>query len=97
MAWAGAGISRKLASIFPLPVLAASLILVIELGSASFKHADIVASVIIRLGGKPNWSFEPFPAKVDLVSIFQTQLGKEQTTLEFHIKTVQIILKRLSR
>jgi rubrerythrin len=38
-----------------------------ELGSASIKHADIVANAIIRLGGKPDWSFEPFPAKVNLV------------------------------
>jgi rubrerythrin len=65
--------------------------LVSELGSASIKHADIVASAIIRLGGKPNWSFESFPAEVDLVSIFRTQLGKEKTALELHRQTAYLV------
>ncbi len=62
-----------------------------ELGSASIKHADIVANAIIRLGGKPDWSFEPFPEKVDLVSIFQTQLGKEKTALELHRQNAYLV------
>jgi bacterioferritin (cytochrome b1) len=62
-----------------------------ELGSASIKHADIVANAIIRLGGKPDWSFEPFPEKVDLVSIFQTQLGKEKTALELHRQSAYLV------
>ena len=65
--------------------------LVSELGSASIKHADIVANAIIRLGGKPDWSFEPFPEKVDLVSIFQTQLGKEKTALELHRQSAYLV------
>ena len=62
-----------------------------ELGSASIKHADVVANAIIRLGGKPDWSFEPFPAKVDLVDIFQTQLGKEKTALELHRQSAYLV------
>lgn len=65
--------------------------LVSELGSASIKHADVVASAIIRLGGKPNWSFEPFPAEVDLVSIFQTQLSKEKTALGLHRQSAYLV------
>ncbi|MFC2024299.1 ferritin-like domain-containing protein [Chloroflexota bacterium] len=65
--------------------------LVSELGSASIKHADIVASAIIRLGAKPDWSFEPFPGNADLVSIFQTQLDKEKTALELHRKSAYLV------
>ena len=62
-----------------------------ELGSASIRHADIVASAIIRLGGKPKWSFEPFPAEVNLVSIFQTQLGKEKAALDLHRRCAYLV------
>lgn len=62
-----------------------------ELGSASIKHADIVASAIIQLGGKPKWSFEPFPAEVNLTGIFQIQLGKEKAALELHRRCAYLV------
>ena len=42
---------------------------VLHLSSASVKHADTVASAIEKLGGKAQWSFEPFPDDGDLVKI----------------------------
>ncbi|MFH1219389.1 MAG: ferritin-like domain-containing protein [Candidatus Eisenbacteria bacterium] len=58
--------------------------LINELGSASIAHADAVADVIKALGGRPDWSFEPFPSGKDLVTIMRTQLGNEKRALEFH-------------
>lgn len=65
--------------------------LVNELGSASIKHADVVADAIIRLGGKPSWSFDAFPSQVDLVDIFQTQLGKEKTARDLHKQSAYMV------
>lgn len=65
--------------------------LVNKLGSASIKHADVVANVIIRLGGKPGWSFDAFPSQVDLVDIFQTQLDKEKTARDLHKQSAYMV------
>jgi rubrerythrin len=65
--------------------------LVDDLGSASIRHADVVASAIMKLGSQPHWSFEPFPAEVDLVSIFQTQLGKEKTAFDLHRRSAYLV------
>jgi bacterioferritin len=58
--------------------------LVIELGTASIHHADVVANAISRLGGTPDWSFTPFPDNYDPLQIFQIQLQKEEQALELH-------------
>jgi bacterioferritin len=55
-----------------------------ELGSASVHHADVVATIISKLGGKPDWSFEPPPTSVDLKQLFLTQLVKERMALQLH-------------
>ena len=55
-----------------------------ELGAASIHHADVVATVIRKLGGKPKWSFEPFPEGADTKKIFRMQLGKERLALQLH-------------
>ena len=65
--------------------------LVSELGSASIRHADVVANTIIRLGGKPSWSFDSFPSQVDLVNIFQTQLEKEKTARDLHKQSAYMV------
>jgi bacterioferritin (cytochrome b1) len=55
-----------------------------ELGAASIHHADVVATIISKLGGKPEWSFEPFPEGTDTKKIFRMQLGKERLALQLH-------------
>jgi bacterioferritin len=55
-----------------------------ELGAASIHHADVVATIISKLGGKPKWSFEPFPEGADTKKIFRMQLGKERLALQLH-------------
>jgi len=37
-----------------------------ELGGASIHHADVVASIITRMGGKPEWAFDQFPEGTDI-------------------------------
>jgi bacterioferritin len=58
--------------------------LVLQLGSASIHHADVVASTISQLGGEPDWSLDFYPEDMDLEKVFQTQLGKEKLALELH-------------
>ena len=55
-----------------------------SLGTAAISHADTVANAIKRLGGVPNWSFEPFAIDLDLKKTFRTQLAKEMSVLELH-------------
>ena len=55
-----------------------------ELGATSIHHADVVASIISKLGGTPNWSFEPLPGMVDIEQLFQKQLAKERMALQLH-------------
>jgi bacterioferritin (cytochrome b1) len=55
-----------------------------ELGGASIHHADVVASIISELGGKPEWSFDPFPEGNDIKKIFRIQLSKERAALQLH-------------
>jgi bacterioferritin (cytochrome b1) len=54
------------------------------LGAASIHHADVVAILISKLGGEPEWSFEPFPEGTDTVRIFRIQLTKERLALQLH-------------
>jgi bacterioferritin (cytochrome b1) len=54
------------------------------LGAASIHHADVVATLIGKLGGEPEWSFEPFPEGSDTVKIFRSQLAKERQALQLH-------------
>jgi bacterioferritin (cytochrome b1) len=61
-----------------------------ELGGASIHHADVVATIINELGGKPEWSFEPFPEGSDTKEIFRMQLGKERLALELHKGSAEI-------
>ncbi len=58
--------------------------LAIELGGASIHHADVVASIITRMGGKPQWAFDHFPEEADIQKIFRVQLSKEQAALQLH-------------
>jgi len=58
--------------------------LVLELGTASVHHADVVANAISQLGGTPDWSFAPFPDNYEPLHIFQIQLQKEKQALELH-------------
>ena len=55
-----------------------------ELGGASIHHADVVASIITRMGGKPEWAFDPFPEGADIQKIFRVQLSKEQGASQLH-------------
>lgn len=55
-----------------------------ELGGASIHHADVVASIITRMGGKPEWAFDQFPEGTDIQKIFRVQLSKEQAALQLH-------------
>ena len=65
--------------------------LALQLGSASIKHADVVANTIQQLGGTPDWSFEPFPEDTDLVRIFQTQLEKEKLARRLHRQSAGLV------
>ena len=58
--------------------------LTIELGTASVHHADVIASIISELGGKPDWSFETLPREIDLKSFFQNQIAREKRAMELH-------------
>ena len=62
-----------------------------SLGTASVGHADTVANAITKLGGTPHWSFESFPAEMDLKKIFQAQLEKEKLALKLHQQIVGLI------
>ncbi len=71
--------------------------LVLRLGSDSIKHADVVASAILKLGGDPVWSFDPFPAGSDIVKIFQAQLEKEKLALQLHQQSMGLVRDNLLR
>jgi bacterioferritin (cytochrome b1) len=61
------------------------------LGAASIHHADVVATLISKLGGEPEWSFEPFPEGTDTVKIFRIQLAKERLALELHKGSAEML------
>jgi len=65
--------------------------LVLELGSASIHHADVVANTITQLGGEPDWSLEFYPEDMDMVEIFQTQLEKEKLALQLHRESADMV------
>ena len=58
-------------------------------GSASIKHADVVASAISKLGGNPVWSLESFPEQLDITDIFREQIEKEKLALQLHQQNVR--------
>ena len=62
-----------------------------ELGAASIHHADVVATIISKLGGKPEWSFEPFPEGIDTKKIFRMQLAKERLALQLHTGSAEML------
>jgi bacterioferritin (cytochrome b1) len=64
--------------------------LVNYLGTASIKHANVIADAIAELGGKPVWSFDDFPAGENLEEIFKQQLAKENLALELHQQCVKL-------
>jgi bacterioferritin len=68
-----------------------------ELGAASIHHADVVATIISELGGKPEWSFEPFPEGSDTKKIFRMQLGKERLALQLHKGSAEMSPAGLNR
>jgi bacterioferritin (cytochrome b1) len=61
------------------------------LGAASIHHADVVATLISKLGGEPEWSFEPFPEGTDTVKIFRIQLAKERLALQLHKGSAEML------
>lgn len=65
--------------------------LVLKLGTASVHHADVVADTIAQLGGKPDWSFAPFPDHYEPLQVFQIQLQKEQQAMELHSKVAGLL------
>jgi bacterioferritin (cytochrome b1) len=65
--------------------------LAIELGVASVHHAEVVANIISKLGGKPDWSFEPFPEGVDTKKLFQNQLAKERLAMQLHRGSAELV------
>ncbi len=58
--------------------------LVTSLGTASIKHADVVASAMRKLGGTPTWSFEVLRDNLSLDEIFTIQLEKENIAQKTH-------------
>lgn len=65
--------------------------LVLELGTDSVAHADIVAKAITKLGGKPVWNFALPPKNTDLVKIFQSQLKKEEEAYNLHHEAASLM------
>ncbi len=65
--------------------------LTLELGSASIRHADVVANTITQLGGEPDWSMELYPEDMGTVKIFQTQLEKEKLALKLHRESADLV------
>ncbi len=65
--------------------------LVLELGSASIRHADVVANTITQLGVEPDWSIELYPEDMETVEIFQTQLEKEKLALKLHRESADLV------
>ena len=63
---------------------------VLHLSSASVKDADEVAGAIEKLGGKPEWEFEPFPDDGDLVKMFEIQVAKEQEAHRLHLECARL-------
>lgn len=47
------------------------------MGEQSVRHADVVSQLIRRLGGTPEYSFEPYP-EGDILIIMRQQLEKEK-------------------
>ncbi|MCK4597996.1 ferritin-like domain-containing protein [bacterium] len=62
-----------------------------QLGTESVQHADVVADTIAQLGGKPDWSFAPFPDHYEPLQVFQIQLQKERQALELHSKAAGLL------
>ena len=58
--------------------------LVLQLGTDSIHHADVVADAITESGGEPDWYFELYPEDKDIITIFEEQLEKEKIALELH-------------
>jgi bacterioferritin (cytochrome b1) len=64
--------------------------LAISLGTASIKHANVIADTIAKLGGRPVWSFDDFPNEDNIVDVFKRQLEKEKLALELHQQSVSL-------
>jgi bacterioferritin len=66
--------------------------LVLKLGSDSMGHADIVANAVIKLGGKPVWSFESLAERFDHLDVFQTQLEREKFAKQSYEKCASMVM-----
>jgi rubrerythrin len=58
--------------------------LVLQLGTDSIHHADMVADAITESGGEPDWYFELYPEDKDIITIFKEQLEKEKMAMDLH-------------
>jgi rubrerythrin len=65
--------------------------LINSLGSASVEHANTVIDAIRELGGRPDWTFEPFPEQKDLLAVMKMQLEREKTALELHRRNAEAV------
>jgi bacterioferritin len=65
--------------------------LVTSLGTASIKHANVIADTITKMGGQPAWSFDDFPNEDNLVDIFKMQLEKEKLALQLHEESANLV------
>jgi bacterioferritin len=65
--------------------------LIQELGIASINHADVVASLIGKWGGKPDWGFELFPDDKEVPEILQIQLTREKAALKLHQESAELL------
>jgi bacterioferritin (cytochrome b1) len=65
--------------------------LVTGLGTASIKHANVIADTITRMGGKPVWSFDNYPGGDNLVDVFKRQLEKEKLALQLHQESANLV------
>ncbi|MFC1999817.1 ferritin-like domain-containing protein [Chloroflexota bacterium] len=65
--------------------------LALGLGESSIRHVDMVARAISQLGGKPKWTFDPFPSIEDAMAILETQLEKEEELLGIYRRCIGLI------
>ena len=64
---------------------------VLNLGTASMKHADTVSAAIVSLEGEPEWRFALLEDGISNTEIFTAQLEKEKQALELHNRCTALV------